>query len=261
MLAGSVRMVYAIIYSLFLGFGLTIGSDLAFLVLPSLRNSQNAANQGLSGILALHGQFTADNSTGFMSSFSGSFSFANTSMFAGEENPESLLEGCVRHPESVFLLQPFPGWTLFLLVPLYSFISSLWNLQPLRSRQLPVMVLISCARYVLMSILAVHQFLTFVFSYAANKAANKYIFNRSDVVSAIGAFVVGLLGNIYSRLCGGTAFQVMSVGVSFLIPVSLYPDILKCCDSHSHLYSPVSLLLVVLHKIIAVRRVILTRLA
>ena len=68
-----------------------------------------------------------------------------------------------------------------------------------------------------------HQVIDFrdIFSYAANKAANKYIFNRSDVVSAIGAFVVGLLGNIYSRLCGGTAFQVMSVGVSFLIPVSL----------------------------------------
>ena len=66
------------------------------------------------------------------------------------------------------------------------------------------------------------------FSYAANKAANKYIFNRSDVVSAIGAFVVGILGNVYSRLCGGTAFQVMSVGVSLLIPVSLlfrYPAI------------------------------------
>ena len=141
-------MIYAIIYSLFLGFGLTIGSDLAFLFLPNaLRNSQNSPNQ-LSGILALHGQFTADNSTGLMSSFSGSFSFANTSMFAGQRDPESLLEGCVRHPQSIFLLQAFPGWTLILLVPFYSFISSLWNLQPLRSRQLPVMVLISCARYV-----------------------------------------------------------------------------------------------------------------
>ena len=153
MLAGSVRMVYAIIYSLFLGFGLTIGSDVAFLVIPSLRNSR-AASQGLSGILALHGQFTADNSTGFMSSFEGSFKFANTSMFAGQENPDSLLEGCIRNPQSVFLLQAFPSWTLFLLVPLYSFISSLWNLQPLRSRQLPVMVLISCARYVCLFILA-----------------------------------------------------------------------------------------------------------
>ncbi|KAF8592655.1 DUF1212-domain-containing protein [Ramaria rubella] len=203
MLAGSVRMVYAIIYSLFLGFGLTIGSDVAFLVLPSLRISQNAATASLANIISLHGQFTADNSTGLLSSFNGSFTFANASMFGGEENPESLLEGCIRNPSSSFLLQAFPSWTLLLLVPLYSFISSLWNLQPLRSRQLPVMVIISCA------------------AYAANKAANKYIFNRSDVVSAIGAFVVGLLGNIYSRVCGGTAFQVMSIGVSFLIPAGI----------------------------------------
>ena len=71
-------MVYAIVY--FLGFGLTIGSDVAFLVIPSLRNSR-AASQGLSGILALHGQFTAGNSTGFVSkSFQGSYKFANTSI-------------------------------------------------------------------------------------------------------------------------------------------------------------------------------------
>ena len=138
MLAGSVRMIYAIIYSLFLGFGLTIGSDLPFLFLPSaLRKSKNSPNQGLS---ALIGRFTGDNFTGSMSSFSGSFSVANPR--------ESLMEGCVRHPQSVFLLQAFPAWNFILLVPFYSFISSLWNLQPLRSRQLPVMVLISCARYV-----------------------------------------------------------------------------------------------------------------
>jgi uncharacterized membrane protein YjjB (DUF3815 family) len=35
---------------------------------------------------------------------------------------------------------------------------------------------------------------------AANKTANHSIFNRSDVVSAIGAFAVGLLENVYSRL-------------------------------------------------------------
>ena len=58
------------------------------------------------------------------------------------------MEGCVRHPQSVFLLQAFPAWNFILLVPFYSFISSLWNLQPLTSRQLPVMVPIGCARYV-----------------------------------------------------------------------------------------------------------------
>ena len=45
-----------------------------------------------------------------------------------------------------------------------------------------------------------------------------YIFNRSDVVSAIGAFVVGVLGNLYSRIFRGTAFVVMVNGIGFLIP-------------------------------------------
>lgn len=58
-------------------------------------------------------------------------------------------------------------------------------------------------------------------SYAANKVANHYIFNRSDVVSAIGAFTVGLLGNIYSRKMGGTAFTSMVTGVLFLVPSGL----------------------------------------
>ena len=58
-------------------------------------------------------------------------------------------------------------------------------------------------------------------SYATNKVANHYIFNRSDIVSAIGAFTVGLLGNIYSRKMGGTAFTSMVTGVLFLVPVSV----------------------------------------
>lgn len=64
------------------------------------------------------------------------------------------------------------------------------------------MVLISCA------------------SYTANTVANRHIFNRSDIVSAIGAFTVGLLGNIHSRGGKGTAFTSMVTGVLFLVPVS-----------------------------------------
>ena len=76
------------------------------------------------------------------------------------------------------------------------------NLQPFWNRETFVMVVISCA------------------AYAANKAANHFIFDRSDIVSAIGAFVVGLLGNLYSRKFNGTAFTSMVTGVLFLVPVS-----------------------------------------
>ena len=70
--------------------------------------------------------------------------------------------------------------------------------------------------------------------------------------------MVGLLGNIYSRTCGGTAFQVMSVGVSFLIPVSLlFWYFVTLCDSEIYLYSRASLPLVDLPKIIVASRVIL----
>ncbi|KAH7105426.1 hypothetical protein BKA62DRAFT_812904 [Auriculariales sp. MPI-PUGE-AT-0066] len=142
---GSVRMIYAIIYSLFLGFGLTIGSDF-YLLLDA---------------------------------------------------------GCYREPTWPWWLQEFPWWTLFILVPTFSFFSSLGNMQPFKTKELPVMVIISCA------------------SFAANTAANAYIFNRSDIVSAIGAFVVGVLGNLYSRAFKGTAFTAMVTGILFLVPSGL----------------------------------------
>jgi uncharacterized membrane protein YjjB (DUF3815 family) len=114
-------------------------------------------------------------------------------------------EGCYRPPEFPWYLQPFPFWSQFITVPLFSTLSSLSNLQPWRELDLTVMVIISCV------------------SFAANKAANHFIFNRSDVVSAIGAFAVGLLGNVYSRMFSGTAFTVMVTGVLFLVPVRVAP--------------------------------------
>lgn len=41
---------------------------------------------------------------------------------------------------------------------------------------------------------------------------------RTDIVSAVGAFVIGLLGNLYSRVIGGTAFTSMVTGVLYLVP-------------------------------------------
>jgi len=58
-------------------------------------------------------------------------------------------------------------------------------------------------------------------AFATNKIANHFIFNRSDVVSAIGAFTAGILGNLYSRKMGGTAFTSMVTGVLFLVPSGL----------------------------------------
>ena len=112
------------------------------------------------------------------------------------------LPGCMRDPAWPWWMQPLPWWTLFLLVPIYSICSSLSNLQYWRSLQLPIMVLFSCC------------------AYAANHAASLVLPGRTDIVSAAGAFVIGSLGNVYSRVVRGTAFTSMVTGVLFLVPVS-----------------------------------------
>ncbi|KAF9820946.1 hypothetical protein IEO21_00923 [Rhodonia placenta] len=162
---GSVKMVYALIYTLFLGFGLQIGSDLYLLFDRSARHE----------LASLAARMTSS----------------------------YIIDGCYRPPEFPWYLQPFPWWTQFIIVPIFSILSSLANLQPIWTLELIVMVVISCI------------------AYAANKVANHFIFNRSDVVSAIGAFAVGLLGNLYSRKFGGTAFTAMVTGVLFLVPSGL----------------------------------------
>jgi len=129
----------------------------------------------------------------------GSFTFTNGSA----PLLTHMHEGCFRPPGNPWYLHPFPFWSQFITVPLFSTLISLSNLQPWREPDLGVMVIISCV------------------SFVANKAADHFIFNRSDVVSAIGAFVIGLLGNIYSRIFSGTAFTVMVTGVLFLVPTGL----------------------------------------
>lgn len=181
------------------GFGLQIGNDLYLLFDPTTRQHLDALAASLSSTVSLTGTWLADNSTDNSTvPLNGTWTFTHTVL----PSEQSIYNGCYRPNTFSWYLQPFPTWTSFFIVPLFSTLSSLANLQPFRSKQLPVMVIISCC------------------SYASNKIANHYIFNRSDVVSAIGAFTVGLLGNVYSRRMGGTAFTSMVTGVLFLVPVS-----------------------------------------
>lgn len=159
-------------------------------------------SNSLTATTTLTGTWLADNGTGESQlPLTGTWTFSHSS----QPQDRHIYDGCYRPPNAPWYLVPFPLWTSFIIVPLFSFLSSLANLQPLKSKQLPVMVAISCC------------------SYASNKIANHYIFNRSDIVSAIGAFTVGLLGNIYSRRMGGTAFTSMVTGVLFLVPVCVEP--------------------------------------
>ncbi|KAF8745084.1 hypothetical protein AX14_010556 [Amanita brunnescens Koide BX004] len=192
---GSVRIVYAIIYTLFLGFGLTIGSDFYFLVDRHARQSYYHSNVN-PDFSYTHGHFRLSNGSGPVTSISGVL--GQTGVFYKAD--KTLVKGCYRDPSWGWLKQPLPTWTIFVLVPLYSLCSSLANLQKWRSLQLPVMVFFSCV------------------AYAANHATSIVLPGRTDIVSAAGAFAIGSLGNIYSRVVRGTAFTSMITGVLFLVP-------------------------------------------
>lgn len=174
-------MVYAIIYSLFLGFGITIGSDIFYVFDRPARRADSIAAAALHQVVTVHGQFAQDallnsSSSDYISNFmpfNGTFTFSNgtTDAITAHLHKGSVI--CDRPDGLPWYRQAMPPIYNIGFVPLFSFLLCLWNMQPLRSRQLPVMVFISCV------------------GYAANSLANHYIFDRSDVVSAIGAFVIG----------------------------------------------------------------------
>jgi uncharacterized membrane protein YjjB (DUF3815 family) len=178
-MSGSVRMVYAIIYSLFLGFGITIGSDLFYVMDPSARRKDALAAAAMNQMITITGSFaqtaneTAANYVPDFVPFNGSFTFSNSSIDSVGVHLSKGAVICDRAPGLPWFQQGMPPIYQILLVPAFSLGLCLWNMQPLRSKELPVQVLIACLGYV------------------ANMAANHYIFDRSDVVSAIGAFVIG----------------------------------------------------------------------
>ena len=184
----------------------------------------------MAGTMTILASFTSDNSSiASVSGNTGVVTFANvnatlaTYIVNGAYNlarsySEQLTNacvnvGCFRKPGAAWYLRPPPFWAQFFIVPLFSLISSLNNLQPIwggkydrtqHFRNLVTMVVISSA------------------SFAANKLATKYVLDRTDIVSAVGAFVAGVMGNLYSRKFGGTAFTSMVTAVLFLVPVSHY---------------------------------------
>lgn len=158
--AGAVRMGYSVIYSLFLGFGISIGSE----VYVKIRGEhvRNATNNTCSAT-------RYDGAPWYMS-------------------------------------RPSSYW-YFLTVPTFSFFLSLNLQQPLRGpsarRELPTMMLFACAGWV------------------TNYFAGRVFPGRSDIVSAIGSFCVGILGNLYGRISKGASFPVMVTGILMQVPSGL----------------------------------------
>ncbi|KAM9924983.1 hypothetical protein OXX80_011050, partial [Metschnikowia pulcherrima] len=139
LVAGSVRMFYAIIYSLFLGFGITLGA-------------------------ALYG-WVDHNAT-------------DVTVCAAGHNVND-------------------KWRI-LLIPLYSICLGLLN--QARWNQLPVMTVITAI------------------SYVGTYFSGKHFSNVTEFTAAIGAFIIGVLGNMYSRLGRGMAVSAMLPAIFVQVP-------------------------------------------
>ncbi|CAI4034317.1 hypothetical protein SMKI_10G1040 [Saccharomyces mikatae IFO 1815] len=137
LVAGAVRMFYAIIYSLFLGFGITLGSALFGWMY------HNATNE-------------------------------------------------ISCPQ---LISP---WYRFLFVPAFTISISLLNQAHIS--QLPVMVFISCTGYVV------------------TYWAGQHFENSTEFTAALAAFVIGVLGNLYSRIWKGLAVSAMLPAIFVQVP-------------------------------------------
>ncbi|KAE8380247.1 DUF1212-domain-containing protein [Aspergillus bertholletiae] len=141
--AGSVRMVYAIIYSLFLGFGITIGT-------------------------AVYGLLDTNASSEYT---------------------------CPASPITNEYLQHFP-----FVIP---FTICLAIVNHAKLKQMPMMMIIAFAGYV------------------TNYFGAKRFYSSTQVSNALGAFVIGVMGNLYSRLRHGFAAAAMLPAIFVLVPSGL----------------------------------------
>ncbi|KAH9876774.1 hypothetical protein IAQ61_002134 [Plenodomus lingam] len=137
---GSIRLVFAIIYSLFLGYGITVGTAIYGAIDSNATNSTQC------------------------------------------QNP----------------LNPY--WN-FLFVPLYVFFTT-FTVQA-KYKQMPAMVLIAFAGYIV------------------NFYANKKFSSSAPIAYTFGAFTIGILANLYSRLRHGVAAAVLLPAVYVQVPGSL----------------------------------------
>ncbi|KAL1989071.1 hypothetical protein VTN96DRAFT_5834 [Rasamsonia emersonii] len=143
-IAGSIRMVYAIIYSLFLGYGITVGTTI-YGLMDAKANSYTSC----SGPLIGNSQY----------------------------------------------VQRFPfvaAYVLFLVV-----------INQGKWKQMPVMMLIAVAGYVV--------------NYFSNQKLN----SNPELANTLGAFTVGVLGNLYSRLWHGHAASAILPAIFVLVPSGL----------------------------------------
>ncbi|KAI2467818.1 DUF1212-domain-containing protein [Annulohypoxylon bovei var. microspora] len=137
---GSIRMVYAIIYSLFLGFGITVGTALYGLMDPKATSATTCQN-------------------------------------------------------------PIPTYYRFLFVPLFTMCLAFVN--QAKWKQMPVMVVIAFAGHVV------------------NFFSSPKFAASPQIANTLGAFTVGVLANLYSRLRHGVAAAALLPAIFVQVPSGL----------------------------------------
>ncbi len=93
---------------------------------------------------------------------------------------------------------PLSPWFRFLFVPGFTICLALIN--QARISQIPIMVFISSAGYVVTYFSGLH------------------FTNASEFTSSIGAFIIGVIGNVYSRIGHGLAFGAMLPAIFVQVP-------------------------------------------
>ncbi|KAG0240777.1 hypothetical protein BGX31_001665 [Mortierella sp. GBA43] len=144
-ISGSVRLFYAVVFSLLLGYGLTIGSSIWTLI---------------------------DSSSG---------------------NDEKITTGC---PSGTL----DPKWNI-LFVPLFAISLNIWL--KAHPRQWPLAIVLS------------------IVGYTVSYTSSTYAGAQTEVSSALAAFAIGFLGNVYQRLTRQLSFQAVVCAVFFLVPGSM----------------------------------------
>lgn len=107
-------------------------------------------------------------------------------------------------------------WYYFITAPCYLLALSLRNGQPLLRKETLIMVVVGCAGVRARPLPALSPSvppadirLAPIAQFCCNYFSGRVFTNRPDIASAIGAFVVGILGGLYAKLSRGSAFVIM----------------------------------------------------
>ncbi|KAF9473132.1 DUF1212-domain-containing protein [Pholiota conissans] len=125
--------------------------------------------------------------------------FTGHNVFGAEDYTCSL----THHPDGPWYQRtPSKLWA-FLTVPLFSAFLSMRNRAPWYQKEIVLLVLIASAGWV------------------TNYYTGRRFVGQSDIIAAVGAFAVGFISNLYSRIFSGNAFVVMITGILFQLPSGL----------------------------------------